>query len=270
MKHLYIICMACLSEFILGACDKQIETYSGDSGIYFAMSASKGGLDDSKQDYTSETQIPFAVYSDRTDTTLIIRAKVIGTAVGHDRKVSIQVVPQASSEQQAKEGWDYDALQDTYLVKANEVYAIIPVHFYLKDDLKDKERNLELQLLPNEDFSTPMSEWLRPNSSDKTGVDVLHHTIVISNKWVQLPGFRTYFFGAYSEKKCRLICNLFGLTLRDFESESSMSAIKAKSLGIKFDQYLKEQAEKGQTIYEDYTDSEGNLVKMTAGEGIKY
>lgn len=254
----------------LSACNKQIETYSGESGIYFAMSASMGGLDDSKQDYTSETQIPFAVYSDISDTTLIVRAKVIGTATGYDRKVSVQVVPQASEELQAKEGWDYDALQSTYTVKANEVYALIPVHLYLKNDLQDKERKLELQLLPNEDFSTPMSEWLRPNSSDKTGVDVLHHTITISNKWVQLPGFRTYFFGTYSEKKCRLICSLFGLTLLDFESESSMSAVKAKALGIKFDQYLKEQEENGQTIYEDYTDSEGNPVKMTAGEGIKY
>ena len=29
-------------------------------------------------------------------------------------------------------------------------------------------------------------------------------------------------------------------------------------------------AAKGPTIYEDYRDSEGNLVKMTAGEGIQY
>ena len=234
------------------------------------MSATKGGLDDSRQDYTSETSIPFAVYSDRADTTLLVRAKVIGTAVPYDRQVSIKVVEQASSDLQAKEGWDYDALQSSYVIKANEVYTLIPIRFHLKDDLQDKERKLELQLLANDDFSTPMSEWLRPNSSDKSGVDVLHHTITISNKWVQLPGFRTYFFGAYSEKKCKLICNQFGLTLLDFESESSMTTTKARTLGIKFDQYLKEQEANGQTIYEDYTDEEGNLVKMTAGEGINY
>ena len=269
MKRIYIY-LACLSGLTLGACNEQIETYSGEAGIYFAMSATKGGLDDSGQDYTSETQIPFAVYSSVTDTTLLVRAKVIGSAVDYDRQVTVQVVPQDNSELQAKEGWDYDALQNNYTVKANEVYTLIPVRFHLKSDLKDKERKLKLQLIANYDFSTPMSEWLRPNSSDKTGVDVLHHTITISDKWVQLPGFRTYFFGAYSEKKCKLICNLFGLTLLDFESEESMSLTKAKALGIKFDQYLKEQESNGQTIYEDYTDSEGNLVKMTAGEGIKY
>ena len=225
MKRIYIY-LACLSGLTLGACNEQIETYSGEAGIYFAMSATKGGLDDSGQDYTSETQIPFAVYSNTTDTTLLVRAKVIGPAVDYDRQIMVQVVPQTDAELQAKEGWDYDALQSNYTVKANEVYTLIPVRFHLKNDLKDK--------------------------------------------WVQLPGFRTYFFGVYSEKKCKLICNLFGLTLLDFESEESMSLTKAKALGIKFDQYLKEQESNGQTIYEDYTDSEGNPVKMTAGEGIKY
>lgn len=147
---------------------------------------------------------------------------------------------------------------------------LIPIHFYLRDDLEGKERQLKLELVANEDFATPMAQWLRPNSSDKTGVDVLHHTITISNKWVQLPGFRTYFFGTYSEKKCKLICSLFGLTLLDFATEESMSFTKAKALAIKFDQYLKDQESKGNTIYEDYRDANGKRVKMTAGEGIKY
>ena len=85
-----------------------------------------------------------------------------------------------------------------------------------------------------------------------------------------MPGFRTYFFGTYSEKKCKLICSLFGLTLLDFATEESMSFTKAKALAIKFDQYLKDQESKGNTIYEDYRDANGKRVKMTAGEGIKY
>ena len=237
---------------MLVACTEEIETYSGESGIYFAMSATKGGLDDSKQDYTAETQIPFAVYSTISDTTLMVRAKVIGPAVGHDRKVTVQVVAPEDAEQ-AKEGWDYDALDNSYTVKAGEVYVLIPIHFYLRDDLEGKERQLKLELVANEDFATPMAQWLRPNSSDKTGVDVLHHT-----------------FGTYSEKKCKLICSLFGLTLLDFATEDSMSFTKAKALAIKFDQYLKDQESKGNTIYEDYRDANGKRVKMTAGEGIKY
>lgn len=148
---------------MLAACTEEIETYSGESGIYFAMSATKGGLDDSKQDYTAETQIPFAVYSTISDTTLMVRAKVIGPAVGHDRKVTVQVVAPEDAEQ-AKEGWDYDALDNSYTVKAGEVYVLIPIHFYLRDDLEGKERQLKLELVANEDFATPMAQWLAPTA----------------------------------------------------------------------------------------------------------
>ena len=57
-------------------------------------------------------------------------------------------------------------------------------------------------------------------------------------KWVKLPGFNEYFLGPYSEKKNRLICEQFNLTLLDFLEP--MSTVKIRTLGIKFDQYLKE------------------------------
>lgn len=96
-----------------------------------------------------------------------------------------------------------------------------------------------------------MPYWLAPNSSDKTGIDVIHHTISISDKMGKITrGSTKYFLGPYSEKKNRLICEQFNLTLLDFLEP--MSTVKIRTLGIKFDQYLKEMEAKGQTIYEDY------------------
>lgn len=115
-KIIFLNLIAILALFT--GCREEIPEYSGASGIYFAMSKTKGGLDDSKLDYTDNTSLPFAVF-DKEDSILIVRVKI-------------------------------------------------------------------------------------------------------------------------------------------------------RTLGIKFDQYLKEMEAKGQTIYEDYRDSEGNLVKMTAGEGIQY
>lgn len=266
MKAVYIVCLILLGVLQAG-CRENIEEYSGIAGIYFAMSIEHGGLDDSKQDYTSASDIPFAV-DERKDTVLQVRAKIIGEVVGHDRVVSIRVVPQEDSETEAKEGTDFEPLLDAYYVKANEVYANIPIHFYKKSDLKDKERVLELELLPSKDFDTPMAKWLRPGSSDKEGIDVLHHTITISDKWIKLPGFNEYYFGTYSEKKNRLMCELFNLTLKDFEK--TMTAVRCRTLAIKLDQYLKEQEANGKTVYEDYRDGEGKRVKMTVGKGIDY
>ena len=56
------------------------------------MSKTKGGLDDSKLDYTDNTSLPFAVF-DKEDSILIVRVKIIGETVPHDREVFIEVVP---------------------------------------------------------------------------------------------------------------------------------------------------------------------------------
>lgn len=266
MKHRYILVLGLLVVSQTG-CRENIEEYSGMAGIYFAMSSKSGGWDDNKMDYVSASDIPFAV-DEREDTVFLLRAKIIGETTGYDRAVSIRIVPQENAEMEAKEGKDFDPLLDTYYVKANKVYADIPIHFYNKSDLKNKKRVLEIELLPNNEFNTPMEEWLRPGSSDKTGVDVLRHSIAISNKWIKLPGFNEYFFGTYSEKKNRLMCELFNMTLKDFEKP--MSTVRNRTLAVKLDQYLKEQEAKGATVYEDYLDEGGKPVKMAVGEGINY
>ena len=262
--HTYILIAA---GALLAGCNENIEEYSGEAGIYFAMSASQGGVDDSSLDYSSSSSIPFAV-DNREDTVMMVRAKVIGGVAGHDRIVNVRVVEQEIKQNQAVVGHDFDPLQPVYYVKAGEVYAEIPIHFYKRDDLKNKERVLELELLPSDDFTTPMSVWLRPGGSDNNAVDVLHHRISISDKWIKLPGFNEYFFGKYSEKKNRLMCSLFNLTLKDFEKE--MTTVRCRALATKFDQYLKEQDALGRTVYEDYTDATGSLVKMAVGLGINY
>lgn len=265
MKTKKIIFLNFISALILfTGCNGEIPEYSGVSGIYFAMSKTKGGLDDSKLDYTDNTSLPFAVF-DKEDSVLIVRAKVLGEIAAHDREVIVEVITDKST---AVSGEDYEPLQEKYYVRANEAYAQIPIHFYKKSSLKDNERTLQIRLKESKDFNLPMPYWLAPNSSDKNGVDVIYHTISISDKWVKLPGFNEYFLGTYSEKKNRLICEQFNMTLLDFLEP--MTTTKCKTLGIKFDQYLKEMEAKGQTVYEDYRDSNGNPVKMTAGEGIKY
>ncbi|WP_455498867.1 DUF4843 domain-containing protein [Coprobacter sp.] len=265
MRTKNIIFLKFISLLILvTGCREEIPEYSGVSGIYFAMSESKGGLDDSKLDYTDKTSVPFAVF-DKEDSVLIVRAKILGEVTAHDREIIVEVI---ADESTAIQGEDYEPLQEKYYVKANDVYAQIPIHFYKKSSLKDNERILRIRLKESKDFNLPMSYWLAPNSSNKNGVDVIHHTISISDKWVKLPGFNEYFLGPYSEKKNRLICDLFNLTLLDFIEP--MTTVKIRTLGVKFDQYLKEMEAKEQTVYEDYRDSNGNLVKMTAGEGINY
>ena len=58
---------------------------------------------------------------------------------------------------------------------------------------------------------------------------------------------------------------MFGLSITDFDNTNDMNMNRQKVLAQSLDRYLKEMDAKGETIYEDEVDSEGNPVKMTVG-----
>lgn len=97
MRTKNIIFLKFISLLILvTGCREEIPEYSGVSGIYFAMSESKGGLDDSKLDYTDKTSVPFAVF-DKEDSVLIVRAKILGEVTAHDREIIVEVIADEST-----------------------------------------------------------------------------------------------------------------------------------------------------------------------------
>lgn len=256
----YYIKIAVLGALIaLTACKDDIETYSGESGIFFAVLES--GSDDSKPSYTENSSLPFALTNER-DSTLTLRAKIIGGMADYDRQVSVEIVAEKST---AVSSHDYEPLSQNIAVKAGEIYAYIPIHFLRQPSLDGKEVTLTLRLKENNHFKLLMPRWLW--GVDKEGVNVIEHSLVISDKYMKLGGWSDSFFGPYSDKKIKLMCELFDLTLNDFQKDS-MIFVERRVLGQKLDKYLKEMEAKGQTVYEDELDADGNRVKMTAGSDI--
>mgnify|MGYP003312239992 CR=1 FL=1 len=130
--------------------------------------------------------------------------------------------------------------------------------FHRTPSLAGQERSLVVELVENEDFTLPIRRW-RNSSSEY--VDVTRHTIVISDKYVQLPGYRVGHFGPFSEKKMKLILELGEMSLNDFNVELPVPL--TKSLGQKLDRYLAQMSAKGETVYE-----EDGTTPMTAGNNI--
>lgn len=252
------IVLICTLASLVG-CSDDIETYSGESGIFFAMLES-GDTEDNPR-YTESSILPFALTNER-DSTFTLRAKIIGRVTDYDREVKIEVVEDKSS---AVLGHDYQAIQDKIVVKAGDIYAYIPIRFNRQQSLVDNEVTLSLRLCANTEFKLLMPRWYAINSSDKVGVDVIEHTVVVSDKYVRLPGWSDIYFGRYSDKKIKLMCSWYGLTLSSFK-EGAMAFIEKKVLGQNFDRDLKALDARGETVYEDYLDSEGHKVKMTSGD----
>ena len=236
----------------MAACSSEIGTYHGESGVYFAMRDNVNTVNVDTL-YRETSSLPFIV-TDSRDSVFILRVKILGAVADHDRQVEIKVVDDMSSVVEE----DYEALPSSYTLKAGEVYGEIPISFHRMPSLKGNERSLVVELVENEDFTLPIRLW---RNSGTEYVNVTRHTIVISDKYVQLPGYRTGHFGPFSEKKMELILQLSGMSLNDFNVQLPVTL--TKSLGQKLNRYLAEMRARGETVYE-----EDGVTPMTAGEYI--
>ncbi len=244
----------------LGSCNESIRTYDGQTGIYFAMLQS--GSDEENPRYTADSSLPFALLPSGTDEqTLQLRVKVIGSVADYPRAFAFRTVADRTT---AQEGHDYELPEGDCVVAAGEVYGYIPIRFFRRASLDGKELTLTLELLPNEQFDLPLSAWLPVNGTETVGTDVLRHTVTVSDKYVRLDGWSDQFYGPYSDKKIKLMCSVFDLTLADFQPDA-LSYVERKVLGQNFRRYLDGEERAGRTVYEDYLDGEGNPVKMESG-----
>ncbi len=243
----------------LGSCNETIQTYDGETGVYFAMLQSGSSEDNPR--YDTSSSVPFALTHGATDSLFQLRVKIIGRVADYPRSFSYRVIAEEST---AEEGADYTLPDAPCEVPAGEVYGYIPIHFYRQASLDGEERTLTLELQANENFSLPLTSWLPVNGTETVGTDVIRHTVTVSDKYVRLDGWSDMFYGTYSDKKIKLMCSVFGLTLADFLPDA-LSYVERKVLGQNFRRYLDAEAAAGRTVYEDYLDAEGNPVRMESG-----
>lgn len=243
----------------LGACNETIQTYDGETGIYFAMLQSGSSEDNPR--YDTSSGVPFALTHGATDSLFMLRVKIIGRVTDYPRAFSYRVV---GAESTAVEGSDYTLPDAPCEVAAGEVYGYIPIRFYRQPSLDGQERTLTLELQANENFTLPLTSWLPVNGTETVGTDIIRHTVTVSDKYVRLDGWSDMFYGTYSDKKIKLMCSVFELTLADFLPDA-LSYVEKKVLGQNFRRYLEDEERAGRTVYEDYLDAEGNPVKMESG-----
>ena len=236
-----LLCFSCTSE---------IETYHGETGIYFAMRDNVTTVNVDTL-YRESSSLPFIV-TEHTDSTFSLNVKILGPVADHDREVKVRVV----EEQSTVLDGDFEPLKDTYTLKAGQIYGQIPITFHRVPSLQGKERVLVVELVENEDFTLPIRVW---RNSSTEFVNVVRHSVVISDKYVQLPGYRPGHFGPFSEKKMRLIVELSGMSLNDFNEVLPVTL--TKTIGQKLDRYLAEMKAKGTPVYE-----EDGLTLMKSGD----
>lgn len=246
-RNIYTAAIAFFCSFLIAACNSELMQYEGETGIYFSMPTGDTTAN-SDTTYSETSSLPFIIEAeDVTEKTFFLKVKIIGAVSEHDREFEIRL----NEEESTVSPQDYEQLEKSYTLPSGTVFGAVPIKFH-RQGFKNTEKKMVLELVPNKEFSLPIKMW---KNSSKEYVNVVRHTIIISDKYVQLPGYAVGQFGKFSQKKMEIILKITGKDLSYFNKKLSLP--EAKAIGQKLDRYLKEHPQ---------TDEDGE--KMTAGEYI--
>lgn len=265
MKRVYFISGIIFILSLLWCCEKEMMDYEGKPGVYFAVQEVPPSLygDPERWAYKDTTLIPFsAILTD--DSTVMLKVRVMGEIANHDRFFTVTIVDSLTT---ATLGEDYDEIPTQYVMKAGERDAFVALTGHRQTKMLDSTYYVALQLEETADFALPMDIWRFLEYSDYTSknVNVIRHMVGLSDEVFVPKAWTANYFGKYSKKKMKLICEMYGLQITDFDNTVDMDMNRQWVLAQGLDRYLKEMESKGQTVYEDEVDEQGNRVKMTVG-----
>ena len=192
--------------------------------------------------------------------------RITGDVVDHDRYFTIRVVDTLTT---AKEGEDYEPFENSQVVKAGERQAEVPCRIVWTEKLMqnpDTVIYLTVRLEESADFKLPLKRWFPFGSiyglKDKV-VNPIVHVIGINDQVIVPKQWNVNYWGAFSPTKFKLVCEVLGLTMQDFEDYQTMNQNRAKALAQNFDRYLKEEKAAGRTVMDK--DAADNEFEMTMG-----
>lgn len=232
--------------YALTACQKEaLKTWSGTNDIYFENSV----VPDAGKRLTDSLNILFIFAPPgTTDSILKIPVKTMGAPVDHDRRFLV-----GTSQSTAVAGKHYDALPDSFIMRANRIVDTIRVRLRRTPDMVTDTVSLILQLRPNDYFTTNMARVSVGNNTYLNSTTFrVRMTDVLSkpNLWFSAV------FGDFSRKKFLLVCQLTGYD--PYKLANEVPIVDTYYLGKVTQRYLDEQAKAGNVILDD----DGSVMTM--------
>lgn len=259
-----IVVVGFLATLSLFSCKQEMIDYIGSDGVYFSVqpaTQTESG-DPDLWPVVDSSYVQFAKTQEK-DTIYNIKVKLLGYVKDYDRTFGLKVLPIST----VVEGRDYDKLPESIIMPAGAAFVNIPVPLHRTEPMKEKELNLTLELVQSKDLYVPMQRYFTTSSQQSDTVTVNIHTVIINDKLYRPLTWVDYIGGAYSDAKMGLICELYNLTVDEFDSQKTMPPKRFKSIIYAFKNYLELRKKEGKTVYE--TDSKGNIIYITDVTGAK-
>lgn len=247
-KLLYI----CISMLLCGACERDLMSYEGTEAVYFAVQSGNS--------WGSENDWPYMPYSIaefgkiQEDTmTFLVKVMITGPEKDYPRPFKVVVNPDSTN---AREGIDYEALADEYVIEANSSSAYIPILLYRQPEMKDDTVTLGLKLLANDYFSLTFKEFEKMDAYTNGDVvfdkfDATMHSVLIIDVMPKPSQWSDFEFGTFTQKKLNLMCQELGYTYADFENSKKVNYLEQTVISRKFSAILNEAYNNGEPILED-------------------
>ena len=180
---------------LLGACQQDLDTYSGVDYIYFE------GTQDSV--FFSYAYVDGEVQSD----SMWVWVRMSGQVTDYDREIKLKV-----AETNGRPGEDYVALAETYTLEKGYTFVAIPVVLLRPEILKKEERYLVLELQENADFRLMLPSQPVNQATDKRYSKVRYKIVYSEILNTPPKGWYDTYFGTFSVKKLDKMCQELNMT----------------------------------------------------------
>jgi hypothetical protein len=202
---------------IFCACDHEtLPTYSGQNEIYFRYAGEAEAInvvDSALIRFGYDTKI-------KDDSIVSIKVRVMGDVVDYDRPVNFILVDTSST---AKLESDIDLLLDQSFVPAGKIDGQIVVKLKNTSNLDHKYLKAGLRLVENVHFKVNYKKTLHSAINNAGKIVATEYRVIFDNAsempnlWAFYESRFLMFFGTYTDKKFRLLCETGGFD-RDYFS----------------------------------------------------
>lgn len=238
-KYLITASLALLSTWY--ACDSEYETWASEDAIYM-------------NETSDTTRFSFTWVEGETQTR-DIHIRAIGRVYDYDRTVNLKITPK-----NAVEGVDFEPLAGQYVIKAGETELIVPVVMIRTEALRTEEKVIDMELLPNEHFTT-LYEYGSGDEITWVTSNRLRQTLIFSEFMTQAPSqWNPYMLGPFSQKKFILICEVMGIE-RGLFLDANYMGYRISYIGKYMKKYLADEKAAGRMVYE-----EDGVTEMVMGQ----
>lgn len=234
------------------ACERDLMSYEGEESIYFAVQYGNS--------WGSENDWPYMPYSYAEfgwilEDTMVMKIKVMITGPQKDYPRPFKVVVNVDSTT-AREGIDYEPLEEEYVIEANSTYTYIPVLLNRQPEMKTDTVALGLKLIPNDFFTVTFKQFDKMDKFNNGNVvydqfDATMHKILIIDVMPEPSQWSKWEFGTFSEAKLNRMCQELGYTYADFEDPLVVSYLQQTVISRQFSKILNEAYHKGEPILEE-------------------